>query len=190
MKLTLTLLQSLRMLAVLTLLTGALYPFTVTGLGALLFPKQANGSLVVRDGRIIGSSLLAQKFGDDRYFAPRPSATDFATVPSGASNLGPTSADWRKLVAERETRIREANHLAPEAAVPRDLLFASGSGLDPHISPDAARVQIARVAHARHIDEGRVAALVERFVEPPQLAVLGEPRVNVLALNCALDDLR
>ena len=177
-----TILQSLRALLVLTILTGVLYPLIVTAAAKLLFAKQANGSLVERDGRIIGSALLAQKTENPRYFWPRPSAADYATVASGASNQGPTSAVLAKAVEDRRAKF------GPDA--PADLLTASGSGLDPHISPEAARLQASRVAAERSLSNEKVAALIDAQIEPPQLGFLGNARVNVLALNLALDALK
>ena len=174
--------QSLLLYLALTLLTGIIYPLALTGLAQVLFPDQANGSRVFENGKLIGSDLIAQKFTSPRYFWPRPSAADFATVPSGASNFGPTSADLKKMIAARRA---EFGRNAPD-----DLLTASGSGLDPHISPEAAHFQTARVAAARHLDPVRVADLVARLTEGPQFGFLGEPRVNVLRLNLALDQLR
>lgn len=184
------LLQSFRVFAMLTILTGVFYPLVVTGISWLCFRHQANGSLIVRDGKIVGSSLLAQKFEGDRYFWPRPSAADYATVASGASNLGPASEKLQKQIAERATALGDAHHVSADAPLPTDMLYASGSGLDPHISPEAAHLQVGRVAKARRIEERRVAELVERSVEKPQLAILGEARVNVLTLNLALDSMR
>jgi K+-transporting ATPase ATPase C chain len=177
-----TLGQALRVYLVLTLLTGVVYPLAITGVAQLLFRKQANGSAVGANGKLIGSDLLAQKFESPRYFWPRPSATDFATVASGASNKGPTSFELKKAIEERRARFG--------AEAPADLITASGSGLDPDISPEAAHSQIGRVAAARGIATARVAKLVGDSVEPPQFGFLGEPRVNVLRLNLALDQLR
>ena len=176
-----TILQSIRALLVLTVLTGILYPLIVTAAAKLLFAKAAAGSLVERDGQIIGSALLAQKTESPRYFWPRPSAADYATVASGASNQGPTSAALAKAVEERRAKFG--------ADAPADLLATSGSGLDPHISPEAAHLQAARVAAARSVSNEKIAALIDRYTEPPQLGFLGEARVNVLALNLALDAL-
>ena len=174
-----TVLQSIRMLIAITLLTGITYPLALTGLAHIAFPSRAGGSLVVREAKCVGSELLAQKFRSPRYFQPRPSAADYATVASGASNKGPTSADLVTAVKERQARIgRDA---------PVDLLTASGSGLDPHISPEAAMFQIHRIAAARGIADDRLINLVQDATEPPQLAFLGEPRVNVLLLNLKLD---
>ncbi len=174
--------QSIRIYIVLTLLTGIIYPLAMTGVAQILFPKQANGSRIIENGKLLGSELLVQKFESPRYFWPRPSAADFATVASGASNKGPTSADLKKAVDERRTKF------GSDASV--DLLTASGSGLDPHISPEAARWQISRIAGARNISIQTISALVDQTIEPPQFGFLGEPRVNVLRLNRALDELR
>jgi K+-transporting ATPase ATPase C chain len=176
-----TILQSLRIYIVLTLLTGILYPLAMTGVAQLLFPKQANGSRIVENGQLIGSDLLGQKFESPRYFWPRPSSADYATVPSGASNKGPTSADLKKSIDERRAKFGND--------APVDLLTASGSGLDPHISPEATRLQISRVATARNMSIQQVSALVDQTTEPPQFGFLGESRVNVLKLNLALDQL-
>ena len=177
-----TIVQSLRIYLVLTLLTGIIYPLTMTAIAQLCFSKQANGSRILQDGKLIGSDLLAQKFESPRYFWPRPSAADFATVPSGASNKGPTSAELKNSIQERRAKF------GTDAAV--DLLTASGSGLDPHISPEAARSQISRVAAVRKVSIERISQLVDQTIEPSQLGFLGEPRVNVFRLNRALDQLR
>jgi K+-transporting ATPase ATPase C chain len=174
-------LTSVRALLVLTLLTCIIYPLLVTGLAQAIFPAQANGSLIKTGDQLVGSSLLAQKFTTPRYFWSRPSAADYATVASGASNQGFTSKKLVDAVSERRTAL--------DANAPADLLTTSGSGLDPHISPEAARFQIARVATARNLARDKIAALVEKSIEPPQLGFLGQPRVNVLLLNRALDRL-
>ena len=174
-----TIIQSIRALLVFTVLTGALYPLIVTGFGRVLFAEKADGSLLRADGKIIGSELLAQKNESPRYFWPRPSAADYATVASGASNKGPTSADLVKAIAERREKFG--------ADAPADLLTASGSGLDPHISPAAAQSQAARVAKERGLALDRVTTLVAEHTQPPQWGIFGEARVNVLALNLALD---
>lgn len=184
-------LSSLRMLAILTLLTGFAYPMAVTGLAGIFFGDRVGGSLVSRNGRPVGSVLVAQKFSDVRYFWPRPSAVDFNPIPSGGSNFGPTSADLKKAVGDRETRLREAH--PGQGGPPQDLIFASGSGLDPHISPEAARYQADRVATARNYSleqRTKLEAIIGSMTEPRQFGVLGEPRVNVLRLNLALDELR
>ncbi|MEI6562345.1 MAG: potassium-transporting ATPase subunit KdpC [Verrucomicrobiota bacterium] len=177
-----TIIQALRLLILLTLLTGVAYPVAVTVAARLVFPNQASGSIVSRDGKTVGSALLAQKFESDRYFWPRPSAGDYATVPSGASNLGPTSEALKKAIAERRVKFG--------ADAPVEMLTASGSGLDPHISPESAIQQINRVAKARDLNPERVGALVKAAIQPPQWGVFGESRVNVLALNLRLDALK
>jgi K+-transporting ATPase ATPase C chain len=181
--------QSIMLTIVLTVLTGVIYPLVVTGIAQVAFKDQANGSLIEKNGQVVGSVFLAQQFTGEKYFWPRPSAGGYATVPSGASNKGPTSVDLQKAVDARASAFRAAHKLAADAPVPADMVFASGSGLDPHISPEAARLQVARVAAARGVNEGRIKTLVEKFVEQPQWGFLGEPRVNVLRLNLALDEL-
>jgi potassium-transporting ATPase KdpC subunit len=192
-----TLLPAIRMFIALTVLTGVIYPLIVTGIAQVIFSRQAEGSLVTVNGKIVGSELLAQRFGADNYFWPRPSAgddgTNYATVASSASNLGPTSSNLIATVQARIASFQTANGLATNAIVPADMAFASGSGLDPHISPEAARLQINRVATARKFSpeqKNKLSTLVEQSIEPPQLGFLGEPRVNVLKLNLALDSLK
>ena len=176
-------------LALLSVITGLAYPAAVTAIAQLVFPHQANGSLIVRNGQVIGSSLIGQPFDDPKYFWGRPSATSPFPYNAGASsgsNQGPTNPDFIKVVQGRVDALRAADpgNIAP---VPVDLVTASGSGLDPHISPAAALYQVSRVARARGLDDASIRRLVERHVEGRQLGVLGEPRVNVLALNLSLD---
>jgi K+-transporting ATPase ATPase C chain len=176
-----TLLSSLRLLIVLTVLTGGLYPLAVWSVGRLAFRDRASGSLLTRDGIVVGSALLAQKTTDPRYFFPRPSAGDYATVASGASNLAWTSSKLTAAVAERRTVLGGA------ADLPADLLTASGSGLDPELSPAAVRLQAARVAVARKLTPAQQHALdglIARQVEGGQFS---PDRINVLRLNLALD---
>lgn len=177
-----TLLQSIRAVLVLTVLTGFIYPLLVTATGRVLFAGKANGSLVYEGDKLIGSELLAQKIEDARYFWPRPSAADYATVASGASNKGPTSADLVKAIAQRREKFG--------ADAPVELLTASGSGLDPHLSPAAALFQAGRVAGARGVGVEKVRELIERLTAPPQFGIFGEPRVNVMALNRGLRSLK
>jgi potassium-transporting ATPase KdpC subunit len=184
------LIQSIRQTILWTVIAGIAYPLVMTGVAQLLFRNQANGSLIVRNGQVVGSELIAQQFTGDKYFWPRPSAGSYATVPSGASNLGPTSQTLQSNVTANAAAFRTGNKLAADAPVPADMVFTSASGLDPHISPEAARLQVARVAGARGISTDQIKALVERFIEPPQWGIFGEPRVNVLRLNVALDELQ
>jgi potassium-transporting ATPase KdpC subunit len=184
--------QSILQKLVWIILCGVLYPLAMTAIAQLAFPRQASGSLVERGGKLVGSALLAQQFTGPKYFWPRPSAASYGTGPSGiagssGSNHGPTSAQLQTDVRNNAKALREAHKLPADAPVPADLVFASASGLDPHISPAAARFQIARVAAARGMSEAEVSTLVEKFVEPPQWGFLGEARVNVLLLNLALD---
>lgn len=182
---------ALTMLLLLTILTGLIYPLAVTGLAQLFFPDQANGSLIVREGKVIGSKLIGQSFDKPEYFWSRPSATvpfPNNAAASGGSNLGPTNPALIEAVKARIAALQAAdpdNH----DPIPVDLVTASGSGLDPHISPAAARYQLKRVARARGLDEDSVLELVRRHTEGRQFGLLGEPRVNVLALNLALDAL-
>ena len=180
---------ALVLLLLFTVVTGVAYPLVVTGIAQTIFPRQANGSLVVKDGKPVGSSLIGQPFDDPGYFWSRPSATPPFAYNAGASsgsNLSPTNPSLLKAVQERVDALRAADP-GNTAPVPVDLVTASGSGLDPHISPAAALYQVDRVARARKVDEGAVRRLVEAHIEGRWLGVLGEPRVNVLELNLALD---
>jgi len=180
---------ALTMLAILTLLTGLLYPLAVTGLAQLLFPHQANGSLVVRDEKVIGSELIGQYFDQSKYFWSRPSATSpfpYNAAASSGSNLGPTNPALNEAVKGRVAALRTADP-PNDQPIPVDLVTASASGLDPHISLAAAAFQVRRVARARGLEEGAVERLVMQYTEGRQFALLGESRVNVLKLNLALD---
>jgi potassium-transporting ATPase KdpC subunit len=181
----------------LTIITGLVYPFVMTGIAGAIFPYQAQGSLIEQDGKVVGSALIGQEFTSDKYFHGRPSATvapdpndSTKTVPapynaanSGGSNLGPTNKALIERVQGDVNKLKQD----PSADVPIDLVTTSGGGLDPHISPAAALFQVPRVAKARNMPEDRVRQLVEEHVEGRTLGLLGEPRVNVLALNLALD---
>lgn len=170
---------ALRMLVALTIVTGVAYPLVVTVIAQALFRRQAEGSLIERDGKVVGSELVSQKFESDRYFWSRPSAGDYNPLPSGGSNLGSTSKALKERVEATKAKIG--------ADAPQDLVFASASGLDPHITPEAALYQIARVAKARGLPEDQLRSLVGAKTEGLQLGFLGERRVNVLALNLELD---
>jgi K+-transporting ATPase ATPase C chain len=186
------------MILLLTIITGLVYPLAVTGVAQLAFPKQANGSLILRNGAVVGSELIGQWFASDGYFHPRPSATaavdpndpmktvamPYNAAASGGSNLGPTS----KVLAER-VQAEAASYTGAADTIPADLVTTSGSGLDPHISPVAADLQVARVAQARGIAPERIRELVRETTEDRLFGVLGEPRVNVLHLNLRLDGL-
>ena len=192
-------LSALRMLLVLTVILGVIYPLLMTLVGQIAFPVQSNGSLETVNSVIVGSSLIGQTNNDPRYFQGRPSAVnamdgsyfknadDKSIGSSGASNLSPDSAALQAAEAQRATDFRTFNKLAADAVVPPDMLFASGSGLDPHISPEAAALQVARIAEARGIAVDKVQALVTAATEGPQFGIFGQPRVNVLELNLALD---
>jgi K+-transporting ATPase ATPase C chain len=181
----------LKMLLVFTLLTGVLYPLTMTFLAQQFFPHQANGSLIVQDGKVIGSELIGQKFQSDRYFHSRPSAVDYKPLPSGANNLAPTSKALSDAVKQRLEDFATSNLLSSNETIPTEMLFTSGSGVDPHISLEAALLQVNRIAQARGFDSEKkvtLVSLVHQMTELPQFGLFGQPRVNLLKLNLALDE--
>jgi K+-transporting ATPase ATPase C chain len=181
--------QSFVLLVLMTAITGVLYPLAAAGLAQLIFPRQANGSLIMKDGKPVGSVLIGQSFTDPKYFWGRPSATSphaYNASASSGSNLGPTNPALTGAVKQRIAALRAADP-GNNAPVPVDLVTASGSGLDPQISPAAAQYQLARVAKARGLSATQVQALVNEYTSGRQFGVLGEPRVNVLQLNLALD---
>jgi len=170
-------------------LTGLVYPAVVTGLAQILFPRQANGSLVTVNGRVVGSALIGQPFAQPWYFHPRPSAAGngYDDTLSSGTNLGPTSAKLIDTLITQAVDSVVANEHAAKGSIPADMVTSSASGLDPHISPANALLQTARVAKARGVSDSAVRALVERRIEGRQFGIFGEPRVNVLLLNIALD---
>ena len=180
---------ALMMIILMTVLLGGVYPAVITGIATVLLPWQANGSLIEKDGKTVGSALIGQPFSDPGHFWSRPSATGpfpYNAAASSGSNQGPLNPALTDAVTARIKALRDADP-GNTASVPADLVTASGSGLDPHISPAAAEYQVARVAKARNLDPAQVRALVDEFTEGRQLGFLGEPRVNVLRLNIQLD---
>ena len=182
------LIPALRFKLFMTLLLGLIYPFAMTGISQVIFPRQASGDFLSRDGKIIiGSKLIGQNFEKPEYFWPRPSAVGF-NLPSGGSNLGPTSADLKKTFEERRLKMKAA-HPDQTAEPPQELLFASGSGVDPQISPEAALYQASRIAKARTMPVEQIQKMIQQMTEERQLGILGERTVNVLVLNLALDQM-
>lgn len=183
-----TLYPAVRTALVLLLLCGGVYPLIATALGGWLFPARSIGSLIFHHGRAVGSALVGQPFTSERYFYGRPSAAGYDPFAVTGSNLAPSNPDLRARIANDAQAIAKREQI-PVSDIPVDLLAASGSGIDPHISPVAAELQIARVARARHLSPAIVRQWVEQHIEPPVFGVLGQPRVNVLMLNLALDGL-
>ena len=184
---------ALKFLLVMTILTGIIYPLLMTGMAKLGFPSKANGSLIIKDGKIIGSELIGQKFDSTIYFWSRPSAIGYNPIPSGASNYGPTSDTLKKLVSARRAFFAKMNSVQDPLSTPKEMAFASGSGLDPHISPEAASMQVERISSARHFDNIQKERLVNKIkdlTENPQFFFLGEPRINVLLLNLELNKIQ
>jgi K+-transporting ATPase ATPase C chain len=185
-----TIIISIKIFLFFTILTGAVYPLLVTGIAQVVFPEKANGSLIVRDNKIIGSELISQQFDTKKYFTSRPSAVSYNPLPSGGSNYGLTNLKLKNLVAERKKQFIDFNQLDSLTVVPSEMLFASASGLDPHISQKAALLQVDRIAKTRNfntIQKQNLVQSVKNHTEPPQFLVLGEERVNVLILNLELD---
>jgi K+-transporting ATPase ATPase C chain len=184
---------ALKFLLVMTVLTGIIYPLLMTGLAQLAFHSKANGSMIIKDRKIIGSELIGQRFDSSIYFWSRPSFTGYNPYPSGASNYGPTSDTLKKLSNARRNSFALLNSINDVSTIPKEMLFASASGLDPHISPEAALLQVNRVSEARHFNSDQKEKLIERLkelTEHPQFRILGEERINVLKLNMQLDNIK
>jgi K+-transporting ATPase ATPase C chain len=183
---------ALKFLLVMTIVTGIFYPLLMTGIAQLSYPSKANGSLIMKDGKIIGSELIGQKFDSSIYFWSRPSAIGYNPIPSGASNYGPTSDTLKKQVGARRVLFGKMNLIQDLLTIPKEMIFASGSGLDPHISPEAALMQVDRISQSRHFDNTRKERLlkyIQDITEGPEFFLFGEPRINVLVLNLELDKL-
>jgi len=180
------LLPAIRFKIFFTILLGLIYPLAMTAVSQFLFPNQASGNFIARGGQVVGSMRIGQSFEKSEYFWPRPSAVSYNPLPSGGSNLGQASEDLKKTVNERKAKLQAAH---PELGEPpQDLLFASASGLDPHISIEAAQYQLTRVAKARSLNPDQVQKFIEQATKNRQLGIFGEPTVNVLVLNLALDE--
>jgi K+-transporting ATPase ATPase C chain len=176
-----------------TIMTGLIYPLFITLIGQSAFNRNSNGSFLTYNGREVGSALIAQKFDQAKYFWPRPSSQDYNPLPSGGSNLSPTSQQLKTSVETRKQKLLAADPTKKDNEIPANLLYASGSGLDPHISPAAAIFQVDRVVKARRLDSAKkdeIIKLIGRLTEGRDLGVFGEPRINVLKLNADLDNLR
>lgn len=183
--------QSFKIFLSLTILTGVIYPVFITLIGQVIFPNQSSGSLVIKDGKIIGSELVGQNFADSIYFQSRPSAINYNPLPSGASNLGLSSVLLKEQVNDRKLEFRKNNLLSDSIVIPSEMLFASGSGVDPHISVEAANMQINRIIKSRNLSTDKsklLNKLVDSLSEYPQFGVLGNQVVNVFSLNLKLDE--
>jgi potassium-transporting ATPase KdpC subunit len=181
---------ALKFLLLMTILTGIIYPLALTGIAQVIFPSEANGSMIMKDGRIIGSELIAQKSDSTIYFWSRPSAIGYNPVPSGASNWGPTSDTLKKQVLARRLLFAKTNSIKDIMLIPKEMIFASGSGLDPHISPAAAVLQVDRIVKYRKFNatqREKVLKLIENLTEQPQFHLFGEERINVFLLNLNID---
>lgn len=187
-----TLVSALKIFLILTVLTGIIYPLVVTGIAQLIFPAKANGSLIIRDNKIIGSELIGQQFDSAIYFTSRPSAVSYNPLPSGGSNYGITSQKLKQQVTDRKQKFIKFNGLESNTEIPAEMLFASASGLDPHISVQAALLQVDRIVKARNFDDvqkQKLLEIVHENTETPQFLCLGPERINVLKLNLDLDNI-
>ena len=188
-----TLIIALKIFLLLTVLTGIVYPLLVTGIAQVLYPEKANGSLIIKDNKTIGSELIGQQFDSTIYFSSRPSAVFYNPLPSGGSNFGVTSQKLKQQVEDRKLQFIEFNELESNIEIPSEMLFASASGLDPHISVQAALLQVNRIVKARNFNETKKQKLLESIInctEEPQLMVFGNTRVNVLLLNLEIDNIK
>ena len=184
---------TIKYFVLITILTGVIYPLLVMAFSVVVFPGKAGGSMIEKDGKVIGSKLIGQKFTSDKYFWSRPSAIDYNPMPSGASNLGPTSAVLKKTFDEREKNFIEKNFIRDASIVPNEMFFASGSGVDPDISPESAKLQVERIVKARGFNEAqkeKVIGLIDSLTQYPQFGFLGNSVVNVLLLNLQLDKVK
>lgn len=184
---------SLKIFLFLTILTGVIYPVLITGLAQIAFHDKANGSLIIIDNKTVGSNLIGQKFDSITYFASRPSAVSYNPLPSGGSNFSSTNSELKNLVEERRKRFININKIDDFSKIPSEMVFASASGLDPHISPEAAQLQVNRISNARNFNETQklyLVLLIKKLTEDPQFSFLGEARINVLKLNLELDQIR
>ena len=185
--------KTIKFLFILTFLTGIIYPIFITSLSRIIFPDKAEGSLIISDGRVIGSELIGQKFDSVAYFWSRPSAIDYSPIPSGASNLGPTSDKLLKMAKERKARFINENFLDSNITIPAEMIHASASGLDPHISPNAALLQVERICKVRNFssdEKQTLLSIIDKQTEKPQYLIFGEERINILLLNLELDKIQ
>jgi len=185
-----TIIIALKAFLFFTILTGIIYPLFITGISQILFPEKSNGSLIIKENSIIGSRLIGQQFDSKSYFASRPSAISYNTMPSGGSNLGLSNSKLLSIVRSLESQFLTLNQLDSASLIPSEMLFASASGLDPHISPEAARLQVKRICETREFtddEEKSVIRLINELTESPQFLCLGQERINVLLLNIGLD---
>jgi len=187
------LLITIKYFVAITIVTGLIYPLFITLISIIVFPGKASGSMIEKDGKVIGSELIGQKFESDKYFWSRPSAIDYNPMPSGGSNLGPTSAALKKSYDDRMKNFVEKNMIKDASTIPNEMFFASASGVDPHISPLSAMLQVERVAKARNFDQskkGNLIQLINSLTEKPQFGFLGNSVVNILLLNLELDKMK
>lgn len=184
---------TIKYFVLITILTGVVYPLFITAVSAVVFPGKASGSMIEKDGKVIGSKLIGQKFTGNKYFWPRPSAIDYNPMPSGGSNLGPTSEKLKQAFLDRKNNFVEKNFVSNASVVPNEMFFASASGVDPHISPESAKLQVERIIKARGFNDQqkeKVIGLIDSLTQNPQFGFLGNSVVNVLLLNLQLDKMK